>query len=111
MLGLLALDLALRSVVPKVGIDVGGQRFFVALLDVVFESMDRLLVLSEVVQAREVLVAVGARKGSFARVFTAVAGQVLQAGKRLVAVWEPRALEHPSLGGSLLLLFGHPEGL
>lgn len=59
MLGLLALDLALRSVVPKVGIDVGGQRFFVALLDVVLESMDRLLVLSEVVQAREVLVAVG----------------------------------------------------
>lgn len=76
-------------------------------LDVVLVGVHGLLVLPEIVQSGEVLGAVGAREGSFAGVFPAVSGEMLQTGEGLVAVGEPRALEHTALGGALWLFVCH----
>lgn len=77
------------------------------VLERVFVRVNRLLVLAEVVEAREGFGAVGARKGALARVFAPVAGQVLGPGERLVTVGEPRALEHSALQHLVGSFLGH----
>lgn len=75
------------------------QRF--TLLDVILIRVHRLLVLAEVVEAQEVLGAVGTSEGAFACVLSSVTGQMLQTGKQLAAVGESGALEHPALQRAL----------
>lgn len=105
------------GVVLGVGLDgrvllLGGWRVLAlgALLDVVFVGVDGLLMLPEVVQAGEVFGAVGAGEGPFTRVFSAVPGEVFQAGEGFVAVWEARALEDPALAGAFWFLVCHGAG-
>lgn len=93
----------------KVGRKVGqahGRGVGQAVLDVVFVGVDRLFVLAEVVEAREVFRAVRAGEGPLARVFAAVARQVFGAREGLAAVGEARALENAALQW-LFVLVGH----
>ena len=94
----------------KVGRKVGqahGRGVGQAVLDVVFVGVDRLFVLTEVVEAREVFRAVRAGEGPLARVFAAVARQVFGAGEGLAAVGEARALENAALQWLFRVLVGH----
>lgn len=106
LVGVIVLLVVLETCAQALGCQE-SKRVGVPLLDVVFIGMDGLLVLPEVIQAGEVLGAVGAGEGPFASVFSAMPSEMFQASKRLITVGEARALEHPAFSWALWFLVCH----